>query len=124
MNRKFCSFLLMTNITCSCLPFINRIERDFLANLILANLGYHPILSCPISVICSRRTISLMLGLVEFCSLWNMKHLQLVTMKNGFKKYAEQFTARAYAIKSHCPSRNKLARLSPAIITAYSNICA
>jgi len=36
----------------------NKIYLNFLENLVLINLGYHPTLSCPITVISSQMTIS------------------------------------------------------------------
>jgi inosine-uridine nucleoside N-ribohydrolase len=40
-------------MTDSHLPFKNGIYWDFLSHLVLINVSYHPILSCPVSVICS-----------------------------------------------------------------------
>jgi hypothetical protein len=66
---KYHSWLLMTDITCCHLPFMNSREKDILKQSHPINLSSRPIMSCPILFISPpRMAISLMLA------YWGQSH--------------------------------------------------
>ncbi len=114
----------MIDITRSHLPFVNGLWWDFLEQSHLIYLGYHLTMSCPISALCSRRAISLMLvaqAALFFCFKCFEMHFSFILVNDRYypfsfavreqslMRFSGTISSSSSRLSSHCVSP----RLSP-----------